>query len=77
MITTIIIITNPFFSGRTLQGLYNHIEEYRKETDEYKTDILIRTLAKYSEYKLEEDQPNIPPIKKTFDEMLYLLETKQ
>ena len=65
---------NPFFSGRIPQGLYDHIEEYRKETDESKTDVLIRALAKYVEYELEEDQPNIPPIKKTFDEIFRRLD---
>ena len=70
---------NPFFSGRIPQGLYDRIEEYRKETDESKTDVLIRALAKYVEYELEEDKPNIPPIKKTFDEIfgrLDLIEKK-
>ena len=66
--------TNPFFSGRIPQGLYDRIEDYRKETDESKTDVLIRALAKYVEYQLEEDQPNIPPIKKTFDELFRRLD---
>ena len=65
---------NPFFSGRIPQGLYDHIEDYRKETDESKTDVLIRALAKYVEYELEEDKPNIPPIKKTFDEIFQRLD---
>ena len=66
--------TNPFFSGRIPQGLYHRIEEYRKETDESKTDVLIKALAKYVEYELEEDQPNIPPIQKTFDEIFQRLD---
>ena len=66
--------TNPFFSGRIPQGLYDRIEDYRKETDESKTDVLIRALAKYVGYELEEDQPNIPPIKKTFDEIFQRLD---
>ena len=65
--------TNPFFSGRIPQGLYDRIEEYRKETDESKTDVLIRALAKYVEYELEEDKPNIPPIQKTFDQIFQRL----
>ena len=65
---------NPFFSGRIPQGLYDRIEEYRKETDESKTDVLIRALAKYVEYELEEDKPNIPPIQKTFDQIFRRLD---
>ena len=66
--------TNPFFSGRIPQRLYDRIEDYRKETDESKTDVLIRALAKYVGYELEEDQPNIPPIKKTFDRIFHRLD---
>ena len=65
---------NPFFSGRIPQGLYDRIEDYRKETDESKTDVLIRALAKYVEYELEEDKPNIPPIQKTFDQIFQRLD---
>ena len=65
--------TNPFFSGRIPQGLYDRIEEYRKETNESKTDVLIRALTKYVEYELEEDQPNIPPIQKTFAQISHRL----
>ena len=66
--------TNPFFSGRIPQGLYDRIEDYRKETDESKTDVLIRALAKYVEYELEENQPNIPPIQKTFAQIFQRLD---
>ena len=64
---------NPFFSGRIPQGLYERIEEYRKKTNQSKTDILIRALAQYVEYKLE-DQPSILPIQKTFDEIFQRLD---
>ena len=74
MITAIIMTTNPFFSGRIPQGLYNRIEDYRKETNQSKTDVLIRALAKYVEYELEKNKPNVPLIKKTFDEIFQRLD---
>ena len=69
--------TNPFFSGRIPQGLYDRIEEYREQTAESKTEILIRALAQYVDYPLEGDAP--PPIKQTFEEIfsrLAIIESK-
>ena len=69
--------TNPFFSGRIPQGLYDRIEEYREQTGESKTEILIRALAQYVDYPLEGDAP--PPIKQTFEEIfsrLAIIESK-
>ena len=65
---------NPFFSGRIPQNLYDGIEDYRKETGESKTDVLIKALAQYIGYKLEEKEPSIPPIKEKFDEIFKRLE---
>lgn len=66
--------SNPFFSGRIPQNLYDGIENYRKETGESKTDVLIKALAQYIGYKLEEKEPSIPPIKEKFDEIFKRLE---
>lgn len=69
--------TNPFFSGRIPQDLYDHIEEYREQTAESKTEILIRALAQYVDYPLEGNTP--PPIKQTFEEIfsrLAIIESK-
>ena len=40
MITTIIIKTNPFFLGKISQSLYDCIENYRKEINQSKINIL-------------------------------------
>ena len=66
--------SNPFFSGRIPQGLYDRIEEYRQQTEESKTEILIRALAQYVNYSLEENTSPPPPIQKTFDEIFKRLE---
>lgn len=66
--------TNPFFSGRIPKPLFEAIESYRQQTEESKTDVLTKALAKYINYELEENKPNIPPIQKTFDEIFYRLE---
>ena len=72
------MVTNPFFSGRIPQGLYDRIEEYREQTAETKSEILVRALAQYVDYPLgEEEAP--PPIKQTFEEIfsrLAALESK-
>ena len=65
---------NPFFSGRIPQNLYNGIENYRKETGESKTEILVKALAQYIGYKLEEKEPSIPPIQEKFDDIFNRLE---
>ncbi len=65
---------NPFFSGRIPQNLYNGIEDYRKETGESKTEILVKALAQYIGYKLEEKEPSIPPIQEKFDDIFNRLE---
>ena len=77
MITLIIVIimaTNPFFSGRIPKGLDDRIEEYRKYTNESKSEVLIRALAKYVEYQLEEKAPQIPLIREEFDKIYKRLE---
>lgn len=66
--------SNPFFSGRIPQPLLDAIEVYRNQTGESKTEVLIRALAKYVNYELEEDKPSIPPIQKTFNEIFSRLE---
>ena len=66
--------SNPFFSGRIPQNLYDGIEDHRKETGESKTDVLIKALAQYIGYQLEEKEPNIPPIKEKFEEIFKRLE---
>ena len=66
--------SNPFFSGRIPQNLYDGIENYRKETGESKTDVLVKALAQYIGYKLEKKEPSIPPIKEKFDEIFKRLE---
>lgn len=49
--------TNPFFSGRIPQALYNAIEGYRQQTGESKTDILVKALSSYIKHPLEEPAP--------------------
>lgn len=66
--------SNPFFSGRIPQALSDAIEDHRKQTEESKTDVLTRALAKYINFELEESKPVIPPIQKTFDEIFRRLE---
>ena len=66
--------TNPFFSGRIPQGLYDRIEEYRIKTNESKSEVLIRALAKYVEYQLEKKAPQIPPIREEFNKIYKRLE---
>ena len=66
--------SNPFFSGRIPQNLYNGIEDYRKETGESKTEILVKALAQYIGYKLEEKEPSISPIQEKFDDIFNQLE---
>ena len=73
------MVTNPFFAGRIPHGLNDRIEEYRKYTNESKSEVLIRALAKYVEYQLEEKPPEIPPIREEFDRIykrLEILETQ-
>ncbi len=43
----------PFFSGRISQSLYNALEEYRQQTNESKTEILIKALSTYIEHPIE------------------------
>ncbi|MDJ0903402.1 MAG: hypothetical protein QNJ55_31840 [Xenococcus sp. MO_188.B8] len=65
---------NPFFSGRIPQALYDRIEEYREQTAETKSEILVRALAQYVDYPLgEEEAP--PPIKQTLEEIFSRLAT--
>ena len=69
--------TNPFFSGRIPQDLYDRIEECREQTGESKTEFLIRALAQCADYPLGRDSP--PPIKQTFEEIfsrLAIIESK-
>ena len=66
--------TNPFFSGRIPKSLNDRIEEYRKYTNESKSEVLIRALAKYVKYQLEEKAPQIPPIREEFDKIYKRLE---
>ncbi|MGK7898274.1 MAG: hypothetical protein AB4372_32835 [Xenococcus sp. (in: cyanobacteria)] len=66
--------TNPFFSGRIPQGLLDRIEEYRQQTNQSKSEILIKALAKYVEYQLEEKAPQIPPIREEFKKIYKRLE---
>lgn len=41
---------NPFFSGRIPPDLHKRVEQYKAETGESKTDILINALAAYLNY---------------------------
>ena len=66
--------TNPFFSGRIPKGLDDRIEEYRKYTNESKSEVLIRALAKYVDYQLEETAPQIPPIREEFEKLYRRIE---
>lgn len=43
----------PFFSGRIPQSLYDALEKYRQQTNESKTDILIKALSSYINHSLE------------------------
>lgn len=42
---------NPFFSGRIPPELEAHVEEYRKQTGESKTDVLIKALSTYTDFQ--------------------------
>jgi hypothetical protein len=43
----------PFFSGRIPQSLHDALEEYRQQTNESKTEILIKALSTYIEHSIE------------------------
>ncbi|PHV60997.1 hypothetical protein [Cyanobacterium aponinum] len=43
---------NPFFSGRIPKELDEHIENFRRESGESKTEILIRALSAYTGFSL-------------------------
>lgn len=45
--------SNPFFSGRIPQSLFDAVEEYRQENNVSKTDILIKALSAYVNLPLE------------------------
>lgn len=66
--------SNPFFSGRIPQPLLDAIEAHREQTEESKTEVLTRALAKYIGYELDEEKPSIPPIQEKLDEIFYRLE---
>lgn len=66
--------SNPFFSGRIPKPLWEAIESYREQTNESKTDILIKALAQYIGYQLDENFPTVPPIQKTLEEIFQRLE---
>ena len=66
--------SNPFFSGRIPQPLFDAIEAYRKQTDESKTEVLTRALARYINYELDEEKPSVPPIQEKLDEIFRRLE---
>ena len=71
----VIMANNPFFSGRIPQHLFDAIEAHRKETEESKTEVLTRALAKYINYELDEEKPSIPPIQEKLDEIFSRLST--
>ena len=53
---------NEFFSGRIPKGLLDAIEEYRQNTGESKTQVLINALSTYVNYSLPVSSlPNSPP----------------
>ncbi|NES70681.1 MAG: hypothetical protein F6K24_38450 [Okeania sp. SIO2D1] len=70
-------MTNPFFSGRIPQELLDHVEEYREQTGESKTDVLIKALANYTGYKIPEanNLPKIAPITEKVERLERGLET--
>lgn len=51
------MVANPFFSGRIPQSLYDAIENYRQQSGESKTHILVKALASYINYPLEKPEP--------------------
>ena len=59
--------SNPFFSGRIPQALFDHIESFREKSLEKKTDLLIKALAQYTGFELEKDKPQNPPIRTELD----------
>jgi hypothetical protein len=44
--------TNPFFSGRIPQELFDKVEEFCKETSRSKTEILINALSEYLKFPI-------------------------
>lgn len=66
--------TNPFFSGRIPQTLFDHVEKFREESGEEKTELLIKALAQYTNFELEEKPFDIPPIRKEFNTIYTQLE---
>lgn len=65
---------SPFFSGRIPQELLDAVEKHRALTGESKTDVLVRSLAKYVSYELPEVEIVEPPIQLQIDEILQRLE---
>lgn len=61
--------SNPFYSGRIPQSLFDAVEAYREQTAESKTDVLTRALAKYIAYELDKDKQPVPPIQEKLDEI--------
>lgn len=45
---------NPFFSGRIPKELLDHVEAYRESTGASKTDVLVKALAAYTGFELED-----------------------
>jgi len=66
--------SSPFFSGRIPQELLDKVEEHRALTGESKTDVLVRSLAKYVGHELPEVEVVEPPIRSQIDEILKRLE---
>lgn len=65
---------SPFFSGRIPQELLDAVEKHRALTGESKTDVLVRSLAKYVGYELPEVEVTEPPIRSQIDKILKRLE---
>ena len=76
---------SPFFSGRIPQSLCDAIEEYRQQTNESKTEILIKALSSYINHPVEpaaalETSRMIEALEKKFegivDQKIYALKSE-
>ena len=66
-------MANPFFSGRIPKELLDHVEQHRESTGETKTDVLVKALAAYTGFQLDEKGEIAPPASIT-SELLERLE---
>ncbi|MEM7581303.1 MAG: hypothetical protein AAF316_15965 [Cyanobacteria bacterium P01_A01_bin.80] len=65
---------NPFFSGRIPKELFQKAEQYIKENDMTKTDLLIEALAQYLNFSLKRNIPESEITLEMFNDLKERLE---